>query len=499
MDSSETNKSERILVLVPTGTDGANTLHVLRQAGLHGELCPNLDFLSMQLREGAGALLIAEEGLSSEQLGCFQQALARQPAWSDIPLLLVTSSSENAQAGQQLLNCFHPHGNVTLVERPLRAVSLISVLRAALRARRRQYQVRDLVEEQRLVLTSIREAMVTIDYNWRYTYVSDRAAEIAGLPREKLIGQNCWELFPNPDKNFYTALHRTMNERVPQVVEHRSSAGDLWFESRAYPSAKGISVFTTEISERKRAEAALKESKDELEKRVQERTAKLQETISELEAFSYSVSHDLRAPLRAMQGYSQVLLEDCAHLLDEPGKDYVQKIGKAAMRLDKLIQDILTYSRVARAQIESKSIQLEPLILDVIQSYSALREAKIEIQRPLADVMGHEGSLVQCISNLLGNAVKFVRDNQKPEVQIWTEAQNGKVTLFFKDNGIGIAPEYQAGIFNMFAQAHFSQKYEGTGIGLAIVRKAAERMGGEVGVKSKVGEGSTFWLRLPRS
>lgn len=246
------------------------------------------------------------------------------------------------------------------------------------------------------------------------------------------------------------------------------------------------------------AQKELRRYADELETRVAERTAKLQETVSELEAFSYSVSHDLRAPLRAMQGFSQFLLSDYSHVLDDTGRDYAQRISNAAARLDHLIQDILIYSRVARAQLELKPVNLERLVADVLQAYPTLQppNAEIEIRRPLLNVLAHEPSMTQCISNLLGNAAKFVPENTKPHIIMWTERRNDRVRVWFEDNGIGILPQHQQRIFRMFETAHHQGEYEGTGIGLAIVRKAVERMGGDVGVQSEPGHGSRFWIEL---
>jgi signal transduction histidine kinase len=237
---------------------------------------------------------------------------------------------------------------------------------------------------------------------------------------------------------------------------------------------------------------------ENLEQRVAERTRKLEETISELEAFSYSVSHDLRAPLRAMHGYSHVLIEDFGDGMDEKAREYIRRILTASERLDRLIQDILTYSRFARSDIEVSRISLESLVHDVVQQYPALQapRAEVEIKAPLLSVMGHVASLTQCVSNILTNAVKFVTPGTLPKVKIWTEPVDSGVRIWIHDNGIGIPSAHQKRIFCMFERGPHAAGYEGTGIGLAIVKKAVERMGGEVGVQSEVGEGSKFWIQL---
>jgi signal transduction histidine kinase len=237
---------------------------------------------------------------------------------------------------------------------------------------------------------------------------------------------------------------------------------------------------------------------DQLERKVLERTARLQETISELQAFSYTVSHDLRAPLRAMQSYAQVLLEDCADRLTEPGREYLSRIENAGVRLDRLIQDVLTYSRISRSQVNSKPIDLEKLLRDIMEQYPMLRApaAEIRIEGSLPTVLAEESSVTQCLSNLLGNAVKFVPAGRKPQVIVRAESIGDRTRVWIEDNGIGIDTKDQDRIFKMFERVEHAGRYEGTGIGLAIVRKAIERMGGQVGVESEPGKGSRFWLEF---
>jgi signal transduction histidine kinase len=235
-----------------------------------------------------------------------------------------------------------------------------------------------------------------------------------------------------------------------------------------------------------------------LEQTVAARTASLREAVEQMEEFSYSVSHDLRAPLRAMRAYAGVLLEDYGNRLDDTGRTYLEKIQRASDRMDRLTQDVLSYSRVARTHVQPEAIVLESLIEDVVHQYSHLQPpaAEIELARPLLKVLGHETSLGQCVSNLLNNAVKFVSPGVKPRVRIRTEKKGRSVIVWFEDNGIGIKPEFQSRIFQMFERVHPEANYEGTGIGLTIVRKAVEKMGGKVGVESDGRNGSRFWLEL---
>jgi signal transduction histidine kinase len=243
-------------------------------------------------------------------------------------------------------------------------------------------------------------------------------------------------------------------------------------------------------------ETAVQERNAELQS-LNERAAKLRDVVDELESFSYSVSHDMRSPLRAIQGFAQILEDDQGNQLSEDGKELVRRIIASSCRLDKMITDVLAYSRMNVTPIAKERVEVEKIVRTIIDHTSELqpRNAEIQIRSPLLNVVGHPSSLTQCISNLLVNAVKFVAPGVRPSVQIWTEAVDAQVRLSIQDNGIGIAPEDQQRIFEAFARLNTA--YEGTGFGLAIVRRAVERMGGKFGLESKLGEGSKFWIQLP--
>jgi signal transduction histidine kinase len=219
-----------------------------------------------------------------------------------------------------------------------------------------------------------------------------------------------------------------------------------------------------------------------------------------MEAFTYSVSHDLRAPLRTMQGFAQALLEDYSDCLDEIGQEYTQYIIEGAVQMDTLISDLLAYSRLSRTQINFQPVDLTYGVQEALRQLSAQieqRRAEVTVDAPLPQVIAHRLTLVQVVTNLLSNAIKFVKPDVPPKVRIYAQEQQNWIRLSIVDNGIGIAPEHQERIFRVFERLHGVEIYPGTGIGLAIVRKGLERMGGRVGVESQPGQGSRFWIELP--
>jgi signal transduction histidine kinase len=263
-----------------------------------------------------------------------------------------------------------------------------------------------------------------------------------------------------------------------------------------------------EIGERKKAERELVEARDEinhhvqhLEETVAERTNQLRTTINELEAFSYSVSHDMRAPLRAMQSYGQYLVDEYGSKLDEQGVDYPHQIMRSAVRLDRLIQDVLSYTRILHLPLPMEPVNLDRLVRDIIETYphDLPIAPQIQIQGRLPDVLGNEALLTQCFSNLLANGVKFVPAGTTPKLQISAESLGeSEVRIWIKDNGIGIAPGNHARIFRLFERINPETEFEGTGIGLTIVRKAIDRMGAGIGIESELGKGTRFWLQFKK-
>ncbi len=253
--------------------------------------------------------------------------------------------------------------------------------------------------------------------------------------------------------------------------------------------------------ERRADEEEIRRLNAGLEARVRERTGQLTEALEEQEQFAYSVSHDLRAPLRAMSGFSQALYEDYAGSLDEMGREYARRIMDGSERMDSLIKDLLAYSRLSRAEIPLEKVDPARVVSEALQQLEVEcveRRAVVEVREPLLPVRGNVLALTQVFLNLISNAFKFVAKDVAPHVVVRTEPRGGRVRLWFEDNGIGILPEHQDRIFRIFERLNRQEHYPGTGIGLAMVRKAVSRMDGTCGVESDGKTGSRFWIELEK-
>jgi signal transduction histidine kinase len=232
----------------------------------------------------------------------------------------------------------------------------------------------------------------------------------------------------------------------------------------------------------------------------EERRLKLESANSELESFAYSVAHDLRAPLRAMKGTATVLMEDHGPALNEEAQQHLERISDASQRMDRLICELLEYSRISRVVPELRPVNLETVLAEAQHALSAdieKNKAEISIERPLPQAIGNPTLLSQVLTNLLGNAVKFVSSGVQPRIRIFTQKSDGVLRLCIEDNGIGIAPSHRTKIFGLFQRLHSAAEYPGTGVGLAIAEKAMSRMNGSLGFDSTPGKGSCFWIELP--
>ena len=360
--------------------------------------------------------------------------------------------------------------------------------------------------EQAHLLDLSTDAIIVRDLQGVIQFWNLGAEELYGWTRLEALGKQKHQLlkteFSEPLEQIMDGLQRD-GRWAGELVQRRRDGTRIhvstrWVLDRETRTLARVLITDNDITLRKQAEELMRSEAKRLDRLVERRTATLRETIAELEAFSYSISHDMRAPLRAMQGYAKALLADYKERLDPEATHYLDRIFRSSNRLDSLIQDVLAYSKVTKGDILLHPVDLESLIDDIFSSHPEFQapQALIAVEKPLHRVLGHEAYLTQCITNLLGNAIKFVPAGVVPMVLVRSERLDGKVRLWFEDNGIGIDPSHHERIFQIFGQVYPEKKYGGTGIGLAIVRKAVQRMNGEAGVESGLDKGSRFWLIL---
>jgi signal transduction histidine kinase len=286
---------------------------------------------------------------------------------------------------------------------------------------------------------------------------------------------------------------------------------------------RGLIALTLELEQRVDARTAeLQKLNAELEARVRQRTAELQQANENLQTFAHSAAHDLRAPLRTLRSMANVAIEDYAPKLEAEGQLVMKRIDDAAGHMQEILDDLLEYSQVAQGEIRLRPVNLDSAVteaLELLNSDIRAKNARVTVAGALPSVMAHPATLVLLINNFLTNALKFMPPDREPIVHIRAETpalepnsepaaangpshsgplpRNGLVRLCVEDNGIGIARSDLGKIFGVFQRLHSRHEYPGTGLGLALVKKAAERMGGQIGVESEPGKGSTFWLELP--
>jgi signal transduction histidine kinase len=297
------------------------------------------------------------------------------------------------------------------------------------------------------------------------------------------------------------ALLGVIRQELPQL-KNRNDAAEREAELEA-SDGESVCVYISLLRVRVNGHDAIDVLVEDVTKmrRSTERNEELEQANRALEAFAYTVTHDLRAPLRNLQGYVHALVEDCSAGLNDSCRGYIASVEQIAIKMDGMIADVLEFSRLARTDLPMEKLAVRVAVeeaLALLKSTVEARKAKLEVSvgHDLS-AMAHQQTLVQVLTNLVSNALKFVAEGTRPEVHIRAERRNSaRVRLWVEDNGIGIDPAQQSRIFEVFQRLHGEEKYPGTGIGLALVKKGVERMGGQVGVESSPGQGSRFWIDL---
>ena len=359
-------------------------------------------------------------------------------------------------------------------------------------------------EKYRRTLDSMLEGCQIIGFDWRYLYLNEAAELQNRRPNRELLGRRMPDCWPGiAASEMFDLAKSCMEQRTLQRMDNPFTFPDGesgWYRLIMQPLPEGIAIYSEDITQRKLSEENILRVNEELEQRVRERTAQLEDANKELEAFSYSVSHDLKAPLRGIDGYSQLLEKDYGDRLNDEGRLFIANVRACAAQMHQLIEDLLNYSRVERRQLQSLAIDLPALVRGVAAERAAEAAKggiKLRIELPQLTVRADRDGLALVLRNLLDNAFKFSRNSPTPTVEVGARQEQDMVLLWVRDNGIGFDMKFHDRIFDIFQRLQRVEEYPGTGIGLALVRKAMQRMGGNAWAESAPGKGATFFLEIP--
>jgi len=333
--------------------------------------------------------------------------------------------------------------------------------------------------------------------------------KLLGFTRNELVGTPVWELGPSKDlvanKAKFAQLQQQgciRYENMPLEAKNGQLIA-VEFVSNVYQAGdcNVIQCNVRDITKRKQTQDEMRSNNAELERRVIERTAQMQAAINELEAFSYSVSHDLRAPLRHVLGFVDLLQRDAGPSLSEKNLDYLTTISRTAERMGNLIDDLLAFSRIMKSEMQKTEVNLDELVRDTLSDFRMEtndRKIKWKID-PLPAVLADRALLRMVLVNLLSNAVKFTGTRAEPVIKIGcTAGGDGEVVIYIRDNGAGFDPRYAAKLFGVFQRLHSQDEFAGTGIGLANVQRIIHRHGGRVWAEGVVDGGATFYFSIPK-
>jgi len=350
---------------------------------------------------------------------------------------------------------------------------------------------------------------ITIIHNNEVMYANDRACEIFGYPREEFMKVRTFIMIAPEDRERYlndlqemVAACKSFNELEYWIIQKNGNR--RYINNRHHviynEVGKAIDIFilTSDITEKKIAEENLKKLNEELEQRVIERTVQLALANDDLESFSYSVSHDLRTPLRSIDGFSQALQEDYSDQVDATGKDYLHRIRNATKRMSNLIDDILDLSRLTRKKVNTEDVNLSDLANEIVKEFKTNepdRSININIEKNL--IVKADSTLLRTVmENLIGNAWKFTSKKEGAIIEIGSTFLNNETTYYVKDNGVGFDKTYADKLFTVFQRLHSTSDFTGTGIGLAVVQKVITKHNGKIWAESEVNQGATFYFTL---
>ncbi len=524
------NVDERVLVLAPIGRDAELAERTLAAAGMVAERCRDVEELCRKLGEGGGAAVLTEEALAPATTPRLVAELAMQPAWSDFPLIVLARGGEESQTGLRILEALGPHANVTLLERPVHAVTLVTATRVALRARRRHYQVRDTLAARERIEAALRqseqyyrslaEAMPqivwTADPDGSLDYFNERWFDYSGSTYDEARGWG-WRSFVHPDDQTVVIERwlQCIRDGTPFEVECRFRRVDgmyRWHLGRALPlrdrNGKIEKWFgtSTDIDDQRRLaeerEAALAATEDARVAADGAREAAERASRAKDE-FLAVLSHELRSPLGAIRMWAGLLRG--GRLDPQKRERAIEAIERNTITQAQLIEDLLDVSRVIAGKLVLDLHPVDPAAaaesaLDAVRTAADAKSVRLEhdFEIGLGQIAADPARLQQIVWNLLSNAVKFSPSGGRVSLRV--RRVDGHAEIVVADEGEGIAAEFLPHIFERFRQADptSTRTHGGLGLGLAIVQHLVELHGGSITADSAgLGTGATFTVRLP--
>jgi PAS domain S-box-containing protein len=357
-----------------------------------------------------------------------------------------------------------------------------------------------LSDRLRLTLQAMKDGFFALDRAWRFTYVNPEAERALCRQTDHLLGRTIWHEFPEAvGSNFHKQYERALVENVPVFFREFFEPLKLWVQVRAYPDPEGLLVFFSDVTESVRAQQEIVQLNATLEDKVRVRTAELQALTKEMETFSYSVAHDLRSPLAAISGFSKILEKEVGASVSPRSRHLLSRIRAAAHQMEEMTEGLLALARVSPAQMRAQAVELGQIaagLLEKLRERDPDRNVDVHVMRDLW-VRGDAVLLSQALSNLLSNAWKFTGKQPQARIEVGSQTgADGQTVYFVKDNGAGFDMNYASRLFGVFSRLHTTAEFEGTGIGLAIVKKVIDRHAGRIWAESVPDQGATFYFTL---